>query len=130
LPPAGDSGASVTGSRRLGSRRCRATIESNQFADGLTGYRADREPVLEPRSIQLDLRGAAQWIVDTDLFDEATVAWAATVGDNDSVEGKFFTASACETKSYGHSMGSWKNSRRKVLVPELSVKLRGVGFLR
>jgi hypothetical protein len=73
-----------------------------------------------------------KWIVDADLLDEAAVAGAAAIGDNDAVERSLLAASASESKSYGHWRATLeeatidgnpgKDSRKRVLIAQLRVK--------
>jgi hypothetical protein len=86
--------------------------------------------MIDARLVELDLGRLTQRIVDADLLDEATVARAARIGSNDTVEGGFLAASASETKSYGHFGGILlKNGLWKLQTSPSPVKvvLRGVG---
>lgn len=60
------------------------------------------QPVVDTVTVQANLRGILQRVVDPDLLDETSVAWTTGVRDNDAIKGIFLSAAAGESKSYGH----------------------------
>jgi hypothetical protein len=62
----------------------------NQAPHSIGWSRALADPVLGAFNIKRTVLTSLFWIVRADDLDEFTVAWAAAVGDNDSVERPVF----------------------------------------
>ena len=70
---------------------------ANQLTNRLAGNRANGDPVSEPILINANLGRISQWIVDAQLFDEPTIAGAAAVGRDNTIERNLFPATAGES---------------------------------
>src|SRR5205085_1482336 len=76
--------------------------DAEDGGDGLGGLRADAEPVLHARRVDLDERGVLLGVVLADLLDRAPVALRPGVGDDDPVLRVAHLAEALELDLHSH----------------------------
>src|SRR5690606_24007740 len=77
--------------------------ELEERSDLLGRLCADAQPVLRAVGVDLDERGLLGRVVLADLFNDATVALGARVGDNDAVVRSADLAKALQTNFYSHN---------------------------
>ena len=83
---------------------------SDQLSDGRARACPAFEPVRQALRLELDARRLLPRIVNTYLFEPASIAGFATVGDDDAVKRTFLATVTSESNDCGHNLSlllSW-----------------------
>ena len=74
----------------------------NEVANGIGRFCALPQPVLEPLTVDLDLRLHRERVISPDSLNESSVARCLGGGDNNLVERSFLSSATCQTNFNRH----------------------------
>jgi hypothetical protein len=83
---------------------------SDQLSDGRARACTALEPVGQALGLEFNARRLLPRIVDTDLFEPASIAGVPTVGDDDAVKGAFLATVTSKSNNCSHDLSlllSW-----------------------